>query len=133
VSVPTFRDRDTAELARIKSFRRQLSHVFKPLRFTLLKQAENNQRIAHACGTCRMGSDPQTSVINADGRAHGLTNLYIADASFFPSSGGTNPGLTIAANALRVADRIGTSGLIDLAGGQTAVGGQQNDSVSCAS
>ena len=41
-----------------------------------------------------------------DNRAHGINNLYIVDSSFFPSSGGTNPALTIAANALRVADRL---------------------------
>jgi choline dehydrogenase-like flavoprotein len=95
-----------AEKARIASFRKELKAVLKPFRFSLFKQAENNERIAHACGTCRMGDDPKASVINADGRAHHLANLYIVDASFFPSSGGTNPGLTIAANALRVAERI---------------------------
>jgi len=97
------------ERLRIKAFRRELAGLFAPLRPLVLKQAENNARIAHACGTCRMGTDPKDSVINADGRAHGVDNLYIADASFFPSSGGINPGLTIAAFALRVAERIAQS------------------------
>lgn len=62
----------------------------------------------HPCGTLRFGSDPATSVLDPDCRAHDLDNLYVADASFMPSSMGVNPGLTIAANALRVAERIAT-------------------------
>ena len=62
--------------------------------------------VNHQCGTCRMGTDPATSVVGVDGRAHDLDNLYLADASVFPSSGATNPTLTIAANAYRVADRL---------------------------
>jgi choline dehydrogenase-like flavoprotein len=60
----------------------------------------------HACGTCRFGPDPRTSVLDCDNRVHELDNLYVVDASFFPSSGGMNPSLTIAANALRVSDRV---------------------------
>lgn len=60
----------------------------------------------HPCGTLRFGTDPVTSVLDADCRAHDLDNLYVADASFFPSSMGVNPSLTIAANALRVADLV---------------------------
>jgi choline dehydrogenase-like flavoprotein len=61
---------------------------------------------AHQAGTCRFGADPATSVLNLDCRAHDIDNLYIADASFFPSIGAVNPTLTIIANALRVADII---------------------------
>lgn len=60
----------------------------------------------HQCGTCRMGTDPSSSVVGVDGRAHDLENLWIADASVFPSSGATNPTLTIAANAFRVATHL---------------------------
>jgi choline dehydrogenase-like flavoprotein len=63
---------------------------------------------AHQAGTCRFGTDPKSSVLNLDCRAHELDNLYIADASFFPSIGAVNPTLTIIANALRVADHIKT-------------------------
>jgi len=59
---------------------------------------------AHQAGTCRFGTDPATSVLNLDCRAHEVDNLYITDASFFPSIGAVNPTLTIIANALRVAD-----------------------------
>jgi choline dehydrogenase-like flavoprotein len=94
------------ETGRIEAWRQRLGGNLKPYRVMLLKQAENNERIAHACGTCRFGDDPRTSVLDRDNRAHGLSNLFVVDSSFFPSSAGTNPALTIAANALRVADRI---------------------------
>jgi choline dehydrogenase-like flavoprotein len=61
---------------------------------------------AHQAGTARFGTDPATSVLDLDCKAHELDNLYVADASFFPSIGAVNPTLTIIANALRVADKI---------------------------
>ena len=60
----------------------------------------------HQCGTARMGTDPATSVLTPMCQAHGVDNLFVVDASFFPSSGATNPTLTIAANALRVGDYL---------------------------
>lgn len=62
--------------------------------------------VAHQVGTCRFGQDPSTSVLDIDCKAHDLDNLYVVDGSFFPSSSSVNPGLTIIANALRVADKI---------------------------
>jgi choline dehydrogenase-like flavoprotein len=61
---------------------------------------------AHQAGTMRFGTDPSTSVLDLACRAHELDNLYVTDASFFPSIGAVNPTLTIIANALRVADHI---------------------------
>lgn len=61
---------------------------------------------AHQAGTLRFGEDPMTSVLDTDCRAHGIDNLYVTDASFFPSIGAVNPTLTIVANALRVADHL---------------------------
>jgi choline dehydrogenase-like flavoprotein len=61
---------------------------------------------AHQAGTVRFGTDPATSVLDTDCKAHELDNLYVTDAGFFPSIGAVNPTLTIIANALRVADRI---------------------------
>jgi len=61
---------------------------------------------AHQAGTARFGTDPRTSVLDLDCKAHELDNLYLADASFFLSIGAVNPTLTIIANALRVADKI---------------------------
>lgn len=94
------------ERKRIAEMRNEIRRILKPYHPMLLKQAENNERLAHACGTCRMGEDPSSSVVSKDNRAHDLENLYIVDASFFPSSGGINPSLTIAANSLRVADLL---------------------------
>jgi len=63
---------------------------------------------AHQAGTCRFGSDPASSVLDINCKAHDLDNLYVTDASFFPSIGSVNPTLTIIANALRVADHLRT-------------------------
>jgi choline dehydrogenase-like flavoprotein len=60
----------------------------------------------HLNGTARMGSDPRTSVVNADCRSWDIPNLWICDGSVFPTVGGVNPSLTIQAIALRTADRI---------------------------
>jgi choline dehydrogenase-like flavoprotein len=62
--------------------------------------------VAHQSGTVRFGRDPNTSALDLDCKAHELDNLYVVDASFFPSSGAVNPALTIIANALRVGDRL---------------------------
>jgi len=61
---------------------------------------------AHQAGTARFGRDPASSVLDVNCKAHELDNLYLTDASFFPSIGAVNPTLTIIANALRVADHI---------------------------
>ncbi len=61
---------------------------------------------AHQSGTVRCGTDPATSVLNADCRAHEVENLYVADTSIFPSISAVNPALTAMANAIRVGDRI---------------------------
>ena len=60
----------------------------------------------HPCGTCKAGNDPKNSVVDVNCKAHDLDNLYVVDSAFMPTSGGTNPSLTIAANALRVADVV---------------------------
>ena len=70
-----------------------------PLVFT---QRLGIEATSHQCGTARMGTDPATSVVDAGCRAHDLPDLWILDASVFPSSGAMNPALTVAANALRV-------------------------------
>ncbi len=61
---------------------------------------------SHQNGTLRFGTDPRTSVLDVNCRAHELDNLYVVDGSFFPSSSAVNPSLTIMANALRVADHL---------------------------
>jgi len=60
----------------------------------------------HLLGTCRMGNDPETSVINPDHRAHDVKNLFLCDGSSLVSSGRGKPTMTIQALAYRAADRI---------------------------
>ena len=62
--------------------------------------------VAHQAGTCRFGTDPATSVLDVNCRAHELDNLYVVDTSFFPSIGAVNPALTAMANALRVGQHL---------------------------
>lgn len=71
-----------------------------------LSIGEKQMNWGHPCGTCRMGLDPASSVTDADGRLHGMEDIRIADASTFASSAGTNPGLTVVAQALRVASAL---------------------------
>jgi choline dehydrogenase-like flavoprotein len=67
--------------------------------------------VAHQVGTVRFGTDPETSALDVNCKAHSVDNLYVVDGSFFPSSGAVNPALTIMANAMRVgqhlAERLG--------------------------
>jgi choline dehydrogenase-like flavoprotein len=60
---------------------------------------------AHQCGTVRFGEDPSRSVLDPLCRSHDIANLFVMDASFLPSSSAQNPALTVAAQALRVADK----------------------------
>jgi choline dehydrogenase-like flavoprotein len=62
--------------------------------------------LAHQNGTMRFGTDPNSSVLDLNCKAHELENLYVVDASFFPSCGAVNPSLTVIANSLRVADHL---------------------------
>lgn len=62
--------------------------------------------VAHQCGTVRFGTDPATSALDLNCKAHEVDNLYVVDGSFFVSSGAVNPALTIMANALRVGDHL---------------------------
>lgn len=78
--------------------------------------------VAHQNGTIRFGHDPATSALDVNCKAHELDNLYVVDASFFPSSAAVNPGLTIIANALRVGDHL----LDRLAAASSATASRQN-------
>jgi choline dehydrogenase-like flavoprotein len=62
--------------------------------------------VGHQNGTCRMGTDPATSVLDAHCKAHDLDNLYVVDASCFVSATAVNPSLTIIANAIRISDHL---------------------------
>jgi choline dehydrogenase-like flavoprotein len=75
-------------------------------RFAYMKNEIPVAGVAHQAGTCRFGTDPKSSVLDTDCRAHELDNLYVADTSVFPSIGAVNPALTAMANALRVGDHL---------------------------
>ena len=68
--------------------------------------SENLSWFGHHLGTTRMSDDPRSGVVDADCRIHGMTNVYVASGSVFPTSGFANPTLTIVALALRLADHL---------------------------
>jgi choline dehydrogenase-like flavoprotein len=87
----------------VRKFRR----ILRQLGFwKVMAYSHRARNTTHQCGTIVFGTDPRTSVLDTFCRAHDVDNLFVVDASFFPSSAAVNPGLTIAAQALRVADHI---------------------------
>ena len=82
--------------------------------WVIMTHSHRAKNTTHQCGTLCFGTDPRTSVLDAYCRSHDVENLFVVDASFFPSSAAVNPGLTIAAQALRVADHIAQTDLRSL-------------------
>jgi choline dehydrogenase-like flavoprotein len=74
--------------------------------WVVLRHSFKDVNTTHQCGTIRFGSDRRTSVLDEMCRTHDVENLYVVDGSFFPSSAAVNPGLTIIAQSLRVADHL---------------------------
>ena len=68
----------------------------------------STDRYAHLVGGCRMGSDPERSVVDSDQRAWEVPNLFVADGSVMPTQGSANPALTIMALASRLAEQLAT-------------------------
>jgi len=96
----------SAELdQRVEGMRALLKRKLSPLAPWFLS-GDDNLNYGHPLGTCRFGAAPETSVLTPENKVHGTENLYVVDGSFFPSSGGVNPSLTIVANALRVGKLI---------------------------
>jgi choline dehydrogenase-like flavoprotein len=92
-------------LMRAKAFREQMRQAFAPQKVKFLKKL-GAPNLGHPMGTCRMGDDPAVSVTNPDGQVWDQPGLYVVDAAAFPSSLGINPALTVAANALRVSEKL---------------------------
>jgi choline dehydrogenase-like flavoprotein len=99
-------------------FRKILNHIGMAQHHVLHKNFYMSMNVpiagvAHQAGSCRFGTDPATSVLDVNCKAHEVDNLYVADTSFFPSIGAVNPALTAMANAIRVgehiAERLGVS------------------------
>ena len=74
--------------------------------WVVVAHSHRAKNTTHQCGTLVFGADPRSSVLDPWCRAHDVSNLFVVDASFFPSSAAVNPALTIAAQALRVANHI---------------------------
>ncbi len=86
---------------------REARRILRQLGFwKVMTHSHGSRNTTHQCGTLVFGSDPRASVLDPFCRAHDLDNLFVVDASFFPSSAAVNPALTIIAQALRVADHI---------------------------
>ena len=93
---------------------REATRMLKRLGFwRVMAHSHKSKNTTHQCGTLVFGRDPATSVLDPFCRTHDVRNLFVVDASFFPSSAAVNPGLTIAAQALRVADHLERTDLSD--------------------
>jgi len=98
-----------AHMMLVRRFKALLRKAGWPI---ILSRAFDRTVPSHQCGTARFGTDPTTSVLDTYCRAHDHANLFVVDASFLPNSAAVNPALTIAAQALRVADHIKTKDLV---------------------
>jgi choline dehydrogenase-like flavoprotein len=93
-------------------FVKKLKSVLRAAGFPLVVSKPFDKRTpSHQCGTVRMGTDPATAPLDTCCRAFDHPNLFVVDASFLPTSAAVNPSLTIAAQALRVADHIASQEL----------------------
>ena len=94
----------------LKSHRTLVAKTKRILRrlgfWAVVKHSHGSRNTTHQCGTLVFGTNPRDSVLDPFCRSHDIDNLFVVDASFFPSSAAVNPGLTIIAQALRVADHI---------------------------
>ena len=85
----------------------ETTRILKELGFWIvMKHSHKSKNTTHQCGTLVFGTNPAESVLDAYCRTHDVDNLFVVDASFFPSSAAVNPGLTIVAQAIRTADHI---------------------------
>jgi choline dehydrogenase-like flavoprotein len=86
---------------------REFKRILRRLGYwVVISHSHKQQNTTHQCGTLCFGTDPNKSVLDSYCRSHDIENLFVVDASFFPSSAAVNPGLTVVAQALRVSDHI---------------------------
>jgi choline dehydrogenase-like flavoprotein len=86
---------------------KETKKILRKLGFWIvMTHSHRTKNTTHQCGTLVFGTDPRQSVLDCYCKTHDVDNLYVVDASFFPSSAAVNPGLTIIAQAIRVADHI---------------------------
>ena len=85
----------------------ETSRILQELGFWIvMTHSHKAKNTTHQCGTLVFGANPAESVLDTYCRSHDIDNLFVVDASFFPSSAAVNPGLTIVAQAIRTADHI---------------------------
>lgn len=101
--ISTLRDRAHDSQTDQGRFKKTLRDAGFPI---VLSRAFDKRTPSHHCGTVKMGNDRRTSVLDTYCRSFDHQNLFVVDASFLPTSAAVNPSLTIAAQALRVADHI---------------------------
>ena len=86
---------------------RETKKILRKLGFWIVvSHSHKSKNTTHQCGTLVFGANPRESVLDTYCRTHDIDNLFVVDASFFPSSAAVNPGLTIVAQAIRSADHI---------------------------
>jgi choline dehydrogenase-like flavoprotein len=94
----------------VSAHRRLVAEMKRILRrlgyWAVVSHSHNRSNTTHQCGTLCFGTDPARSVLDPYCRTHDVENLFVVDASFFPSSAAVNPALTIVAQALRAADHL---------------------------
>jgi choline dehydrogenase-like flavoprotein len=85
----------------------ETKRILRKLGFWIvMTHSHKSKNTTHQCGTLVFGTNPKASVLDTHCKTHDIDNLYVVDASFFPSSAAVNPGLTIVAQAIRVADQL---------------------------
>jgi choline dehydrogenase-like flavoprotein len=98
----------SSHLALVAAFKERLRAAGYPV---VLSKPFDRRTPSHQCGTIRIGATPATSPLDPFCRAYDHPNLFVVDASFLPTSAAVNPSLTIAAQALRVADHVARNDL----------------------
>ena len=90
----------------------KLKQILKSIGFPIvLARAFDKRTPSHQCGTVRIGNDPASAPLDPYCRSYDHNNLFVVDASFLPTSAAVNPALTVASQALRVADHIASKDL----------------------
>jgi len=85
----------------------KMKEIFRAAGYPIVLSKPFDRRVvSHQCGTVRMGSDPAKAALDPYCRTFDHPNLFVMDAGFLPNSAAVNPSLTVAAQALRVADHI---------------------------
>ena len=86
---------------------KETKKILRKLGFwVVIAHSHRTKNTTHQCGTLVFGTNPGESVLDTHCKTHDVDNLYVVDASFFPSSAAVNPGLTIVAQSIRVADHL---------------------------